>query len=259
MKLSVVIVNYNGEKYLKDCINSINENCKLIDTEIIVVDNDSSDESVNLIKKNYPEVILIESKENLGFARGNNLAVENSKGKYILLLNNDTILLNNLSDSIDILEHDKEIGVLGVKMLDGELNYNKSVGIFPKLLNLMFFSRLFCNGGEFLKGNFSKELIEVDWIQGSFLLIDKSLYLNVGGLDADYFMYVEDVDFCKKIERLKKKRVYYTAQSYIHYGGFNSTRKKQLIEGYIIYVKKHFNSLKPLALLFLNLKKKVLN
>lgn len=257
-KLSIIIVNYNGEKYIENCINSIHKYCSSVDYEIIIIDNNSTDNSVDLIKDYYPDSILIENEKNLGFAKANNLGVENSSGKYVLLLNNDTIMLNDISTSISILEKDKEVGLLGIKMLDKDLNYSKSSGNFPKLLSLMFFSKLFSNKKGFSDGAFSKELIEVDWIQGSFLLIPKLLYEKVKGLDEDYFMYVEDVDFCKKIQKIKKKIIYQSSQSYIHFGGFNSSKKKLLIDGYILYVKKHFGIFKPIGLLLLKIKKKVL-
>mgnify|MGYP006074830141 FL=1 len=253
--LSIIIVNYNGEKFLKNCIDSIYENCTSEDFEIIIVDNNSSDNSISIIKEFYPNCILIESKENLGFAKGNNLGVKNCNGKFVLLLNNDTILINDITDSISILEEDKEIGLLGIKMLDKDLNYEKSAGKFPKLLSLLFFSELFINTKNFLSGDFSKELIEVDWIQGSFLLTRKSLYSKVKGLDEDYFMYVEDVDFCKKIAKLDKKRVYYSKQSYVHFGGFNSSRKHLLIDGYTMYVEKHFIKYKLIAFFLLKVKR----
>lgn len=253
-KLSIIIVNYNGQRYLHKCINSIYKSCKSIDYEIVIVDNNSQDNSVDFIKSEYPDTTLIESDKNLGFAKGNNLGVKKSKGEYILLLNNDTILLNDLEESINILEKDKEIGVLGIKMLDKDLKYNKSCGKFPTLISLLFFSKLFLDKKGFSDGVFSESFIDVDWIQGSFLLTRKSLYEKVWGLDDSYFMYVEDVDFCKKIQKLGKRRVYYTNQSYIHFGGFNSSRKKLLVDGYILYVKKHFTTFKFLGLFALRLK-----
>ena len=91
MELSVIIVNYNGQNYLEKCIDSLFEKLKKISFEIVILDNNSSDDSCTFIKDKYPEVILIESKVNYGFGKGNNKAVEHSKGKYLLLLNNDTI------------------------------------------------------------------------------------------------------------------------------------------------------------------------
>ncbi|WP_299012650.1 glycosyltransferase family 2 protein [uncultured Polaribacter sp.] len=255
--LSIIIVNYNGEQFLKDCITSINKCCKNISYEIIIVDNASSDNSFNVLKELNSEIKLIKSKENLGFAKGNNLGVAKSKGKFVLLLNNDTVLLSDITNSINILEENKDFGVLSIKMLDKNSNYAKSAGRFPTILNLLFFSKLFLNKNGFSDGNFSNKLLEVDWVQGSFLLLSRSLYLKVNGLDEDYFMYVEDVDFCKKIKKLDKKVVYQSNQSYLHFGGFNPSRKKLLIDGYLLYVKKHFTIFKPLALLVLKFKKSI--
>lgn len=241
IELSIIIVNYNGLKYLKDCFDSIYTYCNDISFEIIVVDNNSSDESCDFIKKEYPKIILIESKENLGFAGGNNLGVKKAVGKYLLLLNNDTILLNTISPAITSLKEDESVGVVGVKMLNKNKEYLPSVGKFPSPLKLLKFSFLDEKRKEFLKGDFSKKQYFVDWVTGAFIVVSKELYQKVNGLDEDYFMYVEDVDFCKKIKNLGKKILFIPQVSYIHFVGFNSNREPKLINGYKIYANKHFN------------------
>jgi GT2 family glycosyltransferase len=256
-ELSIIIVNYNGDNYLEDCINSIYTCCKSIDFEIIIIDNNSKDGSVALLKREFPEIELIESAVNLGFAGGNNSAVKKASGKNILLLNNDTILLNDLSVALDELNKD-EVGVVSIKMLDKNKQYKKSVGKFPTIFSLMLFSKLYIKRQGFETGNFSNERYEVDWVEGSFLLTRRDYYIKLGGLTEDYFMYVEDVDYCKKIALLEKKRIYFPSISYVHYSGFNSTRNHRLIDGYKIYVNKYFTSLKPIALLILSLKKELL-
>ena len=120
MDLSIIIVNYNGKKYLNDCLSSIKTHCQGLMHEIIIWDNASSDNSIEFLEKNFKDdILLYKSNENLGFAGGNNAAAKYAKGKYLFLLNNDTILLNPLLPLINILEKDKEIGVLGAKMLNG--------------------------------------------------------------------------------------------------------------------------------------------
>lgn len=241
-ELSIIIVNYNGEKYLKNCFDSIYKKCSNINFEIVVIDNNSKDNSVSLIKNNYKKVKLIESKNNLGFAKGNNEAVKHANGKYVLLLNNDTILLNTISSAIKLLEQDKTIGAVGIKMLNGEKKYTASTGKFPSLKGISFFSSLNYKKNGFSSGNFKKDSIEVDWLAGCFVLLSKELYQQINGFDEDYFMYVEDVDFCKKIASKNKKRLFLTNLSYIHFGGFNPERQPQLIDSYFLYVKKHMNN-----------------
>ena len=135
-ELSIIIVNYNGEHYLENCINSIYTHCRNIDFEVVITDNNSKDNSVSIIINNYPEIILIESKENLGFAGGNNIAVKKSSGKNILLLNNDTVLQQNILPALNELNKDS-IGVVGIKMLDEKEEYLSSVGKFPNPLSLI--------------------------------------------------------------------------------------------------------------------------
>lgn len=246
--LSILIVNYNGRKYLQDCFDSIYKKCASINFEIIVVDNNSTDKSVVFIEENYPEINLIKSSENLGFAKGNNLAAKHAKGEFLLLLNNDTILLDNIEPAISILKNDTTIGAVGIKMLDKNKNLKKSTGKFPNLLSLVFFSKLYYSKKT------TEKLIDVDWIEASLLLTTRDVFNAVNGFSKDYFMYVEDVDFSKKIALLDKRRCYFSDISYIHFGGFNKSKHHLLIKGYKIYVQKHFKSYKRLGVFVLNLK-----
>jgi GT2 family glycosyltransferase len=247
VKLSIIIVNYNGEKYLDACIKSIYKNCHTFSFEIIVFDNNSTDNSIFFIEQNYPDVIIIESDKNLGFAKGNNKAVKNSNGEYVLLLNNDTILNNNLQKAIEVFESDDKIGVLGIKMLDDNKKFSISFGKFPTPLKLLKFSRLNYKSKDFLTGKFLNEnFVQVDWVSGAFLLTKKDYWNKVNGLDEDYFMYVEDVDFCKKISKTNKITVLVLSISFIHFIGFNSKREIRLIKGYFLYASKHFNKFEEL-------------
>ncbi|MBO0330932.1 glycosyltransferase family 2 protein [[Muricauda] lutisoli] len=242
-ELSIIIVNYNGAKYLQGCLDSVKNTCNGIDYEIIIVDNNSSDNSLDILKRKYAEeVCLIESKENLGFAGGNNLGVSKSNGKYILLLNNDTILLDKLEPLIKLIGDD-EIGAIGIKMLGKQREYRKSVGRFPSAFNLIKLSRLYYSSKSFKLGNFHKDSYTVDWIEGSFLLTRRQLWDKVGGLDDTFFMYGEDLDYCKKVSIQLKKCIYYTKCSYIHFGGYNAGRQKLLKKGFVKYLNKHAKGL----------------
>ena len=252
--LSVIIVNYNGEKFLKECFNSLYNNLANIQHEIIIVDNQSTDQSVIYIKENYPEIILIESEDNLGFGLGNNLGVKHAKGKYVLLFNNDTILLDPIDTAIEYLENHADVGTLGIKMLDANKNYLPAAGIFPNPLNLILFKKLFFSTPEFRTGNFKDNTYEVDWISGSFMLMKKELYESIGGFDKDYFMYVEDVDICKKIANKNLKRVFFPSLKYIHFVGFNTKKNPLIIKGYKTYINKHHKNIIENSILNLSLK-----
>lgn len=246
--LSIVIVNYNGKKFLKECFESIQQAFKKTSYEIIVVDNNSADGSSDWIKNNYPDIVLIQSKENLGFGKGNNLGVSHAKGKYILLLNNDTILLDPLDDLIDQLENNPKIGAIGIKMLDKNKNYLPSAGHFPNLLNILIFKKLFNTQKDFVTGNFNQKSYEVDWVTGSFVLLKKDTYHLIKGFDEDYFMYVEDIDFCKKINLIGLRNIFLPSYSYIHFVGFNKSRNLQIIDSLKLYIHKHIKN--PILRLF---------
>jgi GT2 family glycosyltransferase len=243
IELSVIIVNYNGFQFLKNCIDSLIINLKEINYEIIIFDNNSVDESIDFIKEKYPNVICIESKQNLGFGVGNNRAVSDARGDYLLLINNDTIVLDNLKPILEHLKSDDSIGVIGIKMRNKQKDYLQSAGNFPNPINMLQLKKLLHLGKEFEFGIFNKDSYEVDWMAGSFLMLSKQIYQEIGGFDYDYFMYVEDVDFCKKIADLGYKRIFLPYFSYIHFVGFSNSKNPQLIKGYGIYITKHCKGL----------------
>ena len=241
-QLSIVIVNYNGISYLEACFNSLNQKLNGITFEIIVVDNNSQDESCTYIKQNFPEVRLIESKENLGFGKANNLGVKNAKYDTILLLNNDTILQDQLLPAIETLNHNPENGIVAINMLDAQKQYIPAVGRFPSPLKMIKISLLSDQRTDFKTGKFQSELYDVDWVSGAFMLIRKSDFKRINGFDTDFFMYVEDVDLCKRLADIGKKCVFQSDLGYIHFVGFNKSREPMLLKGYEIYADKHFNS-----------------
>ena len=242
-ELSVIIVNYNGLKYLKECFESLILNLEDIIFEIIVYDNNSQDQSCIYIKDNFPQIHLIESKINYGFGKGNNEAVKKAQGNYLLLINNDTIVLDNLKPIIDFIKSEKNVGVVGINMLSANKDYIPAAGNFPNYRNMFRFQKLLDLGIEFKTGKFSKEHYQVGWLGGSFLLLSKETYNKIKGFDEDYFMYVEDVDFCKKIANIGLKRVFMPSLSYIHFVGFNTNKNPMLVKGYKIYIKKHFSGI----------------
>ncbi len=247
-ELSVVLVNYNGLLYLKDCIDALLLNLKNIDFEIIVTDNNSEDASCAYLKAHYPQIIVIESAVNLGFGKGNNEAVKQAKGKYVLLLNIDTIVLDPILPVLHFLKSDSSIGLIGIKMVDKNKKYLASAGNFPNFKNMFQMKKLLDIGTEFSTGIFTKLSYEVDWLSGSFLVLSTQLYREVGGFDEDYFLYVEDVDFAKKIANKGFKRVFLSNYSYIHFVGFNSSKNHLLVKGYETYIAKHCTGLNKIGL-----------
>lgn len=247
VELSVIVVNYNGLKYLKECFESLAHKLSGIAYEIIVIDNNSSDGSCAYLRQHFPQVILIESHINFGFGKGNNEAVKHAKGDYLLLINNDTIVLDNLLPVLDFLKSDDTIGTIGINMLNAEKQYIPAAGNFPSIRSMFQFVKLLDLGEEFKTGRFSKESYQVDWLGGSFLMLRKEVYQQIGGFDEDYFMYVEDVDFCKKIADIGLKRIFLPSLGYIHFVGFHQRKNPMLVKGYRIYIRKHFSGLSKAA------------
>ncbi len=223
-QLSIIIVNYNGENILDQCFNSIKKfiNCP---HEIILVDNASSDNSLTLVKNKFPYVHVIENEINLGFATGNNIGVKNAEGDFLLLLNNDTQLTNSILPAIDLFKSNEEIGVLG-----GQLKYQNgkiqpSYGYFHTPIRIVFSwlstnkNKWFPSALKRIETDISKytEVKEVDWVSGAFLLTRKTLWEKINGMDERYFMYVEDVDFCKRANYIGYKTIYSNKISAVHY------------------------------------------
>lgn len=245
MNLSIIIVNYNGKHYFDACLKSISEQTPF-EHEVIVVDNASSDGSAEHLRSNYPDIKLIQSERNLGFAGGNNLGARHATGRYLLLLNNDTILLSDLSQAVALMERDESVGVLGARMLGKKHEYRYSAGYFPEPWRLVRFSLLYRTYDGFRDGVFSQnaDCLPVDWIEGSFLLTPANVWRRLGGLDETYFMYIEDIDYARRVTDLGSRVVYCPKVSYIHFGGSNHERVGMITSGFRKYHQTHSGFIK---------------
>jgi len=250
MDVSIIIVNYNTSLLLQNCINSIVEKTVDIKYEIIVVDNDSKDESVQILEADFLTVQLIKSPVNLGFGRANNLGASTAKGKYLFLLNTDTLLINNaikvLFDFME-LENNLDIGACGGNLFNLDLTPNFSYSLkFPSLYNVFLYrSKL-----EFLKKNDSfnntGDVKEVSIIIGADFFVRKELFDSIDGFDPSFFMYVEDGELCYRIKKLNYRIVSVPTAKIIHLQGKSSTngfKLKMEYMGYLIFFKKHFSFL----------------
>jgi GT2 family glycosyltransferase len=247
--VSIIIVNYNTSKLLKECIESIYIKTHAINYQIIVVDNASSDESVSMIKLEFPEVQLIESKINLGFGKANNLGATYAKGEYLFLLNTDTLLINN---AINILytfmtnDLNKDVGICGGNLFNMDLTPNHSYSPqYPSLFNTFLYrSHL---AGLFKKVdifNSSGKNKDVAIIIGADMFIRKSIYEEINGFDPNFFMYFEDGDLSYRVKKAGYRIVSVPEAQIIHYQGKSSTTANKLImavSSNIYYFQKHFN------------------
>src|SRR3989344_6141718 len=191
MKLvSVVILNWNGENYIKDCLDSLKKQ-KYKNYEIIVVDNNSTDNSIKLFKKYFPKIKLIKNKENLGYSGGNNMGIQNSKGEYIILLNMDTLVDKDwLGELVKVAESDKYIGTCQSKIL--LFDKKNKINTAGNAINFLGFG--YCM--DYLKDkNEVNNIREINFSSGASILIKREVINKIGLLDKDFFLYGEDLDF----------------------------------------------------------------
>lgn len=228
--LSIVIVSWNTRDLLKDCLNSIYYYTKGITFEVFVVDNASSDRSADMVRQLFPDVSVISNQTNAGFAKANNQAIRISKGRYVSLLNPDTLLIEDVfSPLIKYADTKEEIGAIGPKILsrDGK---RIDKGCARRLPNLYFeFCRLSGLSGRFSKTRiFGSECTYtlhhtvsryVDGLSGSCMVVRRSTIDGVGLMDENQFMYGDDIDWCMRFLNAGWKIFYYADVSIIHYGG----------------------------------------
>jgi GT2 family glycosyltransferase len=206
------------------------------------VDNNSTDNSVNIIKDNYKKALLLESPINLGFSKGNNYGVKHANGSFILLLNNDTILKSDLKQSIDLMQNEKTIGLMGARMIGADGEYRHSAGRFPSPQRIAMISKMLEKRGFFNTGNFPQKTprngYHVDFVEGSFMLIKKNLWDEINGFDENFFMYGEDVDLCYRLRKSGYHVIYNPHVEYIHFSGFNPKRDLFIVKGILIFHRK---------------------
>jgi len=253
--ISIVIVSFNVEKLLKECIESIYAETRDAAFDIWVVDNNSRDNSVQMVRDNFPEVHVIDNDENVGFPKANNQAVVQSQSDYVLLLNPDTIIQDRAIDKmVAFMDSDPKVGVSGCRVLneDGSLQLacRRSIPT-PKVAfyRLSGLSRLFPNSKTMAKYNLTyldpNEPNEVDAVSGAFLLIRKDVVDAIGVLDENFFIYGEDMDWCIRAKHAGWKVMYYPDARILHYKGIgcSTNSRKTSYEFYramYLFHKKHF-------------------
>jgi len=257
MKLSVVIVNYNVRHFLKQCLNSVIKASEDIDTEIFVVDNNSADGSVEMIKKEFPAVKLIANDKNVGFSKANNQAIKQAKGEYILLLNPDTFVKEDTFRLVvEYMDKNPDVGGLGVKMIDGQGDFlpESKRGLptpmvaFYKMSGL---TKLFPKSKVFARyylGHLDEnEINDVEILSGAFMLLRKKVLDEIGLLDETFFMYGEDIDLSYRVLKAGYRNVYFPDTQIVHYKG-ESTKRGSLnyvvtfYKAMKIFVDKHYSS-----------------
>ncbi|MCF8241117.1 MAG: glycosyltransferase [Melioribacteraceae bacterium] len=255
--LSIIIVNYNVKEFLQNLFASIEKAAQNLSHEIIVVDNASDDGSRELLDEKYPDVKLIANKKNVGFGVANNQGLEIAKGKYILLINPDTIVKEDTFTSlIKFFENNPDAGMAGCKVLnpDGTLQLacrRSFPGPWVSFTKVAGLSKIFPKSKLFAQYNLTyldeNQSYEVDAISGAFMMMRKETYEKVGGFDPQFFMYGEDLDLCYRIKSAGFKVYYVHETEIIHYKGESTKRSsidetKVFYDAMMIFVRKHLSS-----------------
>lgn len=264
--LSIIIINYRTYEFTKQTIESVINKKHFFNYELIIVDNASGDNSLENLKKDYQEKIdtglikFIANTENKGFAYANNLALKQTKSKYILLLNSDTEIINNcLNKCLKFMETDKNIGALGCKVMLPDGTLDKACRRSYPNVNVSFYrmtglSYMFPKSERFNKYNLTyldeNGIYNVDCITGAFMLIRNKVIDQVGLLDESFFMYGEDIDYCYRLKENGWMIKYYGEAEIIHYKGASSKKQKSklLYEFYNsmqIFYNKHYQEEYP--------------
>lgn len=247
MKLSVVILNYNVRFFLELCLHSVRAATSNIESEIIVVDNNSTDGSCDMVKQLFPEVILIENKVNLGFSKGNNQGVEKSQGEYLCILNPDTVVAENTFIQLLNFSKTKEnIGIVGCKLIDGIGKFlpesKRNIPVVKVALQKIRGK----SKNYYAKHIQEEDVAKVDILVGAFMFMKRSVYKILKGFDEDYFMYGEDIDLSYKAMKEGFNNYYFGPSTVIHFKGESTLKDanytKRFYDAMQIFYKKHFKS-----------------
>lgn len=254
MQLSVIILNYNVRYFLEQCVLSVQEAIAAIDAEIIVIDNNSSDESVLMMKERFPDVKLIENKENFGFPKGNNIAVRQAKGKYVCILNPDTVVAEDTFVKIlAFAERQINLGIIGCKLIDGTgaflpeskrgipspwVAFTKIFGLYKIFPKTKLFNQYYA---QHLNEN---ETGKVEILVGAFMFLERKLYKDLEGFDENCFMYADDIDLSYRALQMKKDNYYFHETTVLHYKGESTIKDGKYMmrfqESMNFFYQKHF-------------------
>jgi len=262
-KLSIIIVNYNSSKELLVCIKSIRQYLTKIPYEILLVDNNSTDKSKELLKNNIKDIKKIFLQRNTGFAFANNYGIKKSTGEYILLLNPDTILIDSrIENMVQFLYKNSQVGVVGPDLISNTGEDHLPPNYFPllkhQIMEALFFHNYYLRYRkrcDQLKMKNHLKPYEVDWISGSCFLFRKEVFNKTGGLDEQFHIYAEDVDWCKRIQEKGWKIFVYLECQVVHQKGASTHKDycsliKNRYRSKRIYTRKHYAPLKYIFLHF---------
>jgi GT2 family glycosyltransferase len=253
MDISVVIVNWNTCDILRDCLKTIYEQTRHVAFEVIVVDNASSDGSPEMVRVEFPQVVLLANPTNAGYATANNQGIRIAQGRFVLVLNSDTLILDRALDKIlAFVEAHPEVGVLGCRVRNRDGTLQPTCFMFPSVLNMFLFAtclnQLFARSRFFGRERMTwwkrDDVRAVDVVTGCFMLVRQEAIRQVGLMDEDFFMYGEETDWCYRFRQAGWKVMFSPCAEIIHLGGASSARVAnemtlQLKAGVLQFMHKH--------------------
>ena len=251
--VTIIVVSWNTREVLRACLDSVYENAGAVDFEVIVVDNASVDGSAAMVANDFGRVRLIANSENRGFAAANNQGMALARGRYVLLLNSDTVMLDRaLEKTVAFAEAHREAAVVGCRVLNPDHTVQRTCAMFPSALNLLLSStyayKLFPKsrfwGRELMTYWDRSDIRPVDVVSGCFMLVRREAVTQVGGMDEAFFMYGEETDWCYRFYRAGWKALFVPSACIIHLGGAStrqaaSKMRLQLAGSILYFLKKH--------------------
>ncbi|MEN6426528.1 MAG: glycosyltransferase family 2 protein [Phycisphaerales bacterium] len=251
--VTIVIVSWNTREILRDCLRSVYENAGPADFDIIVVDNASTDGSVEMVRAEFAQVQLIANSDNRGFASANNQGIAVATGRYVLLLNSDTIVLDGaIAKTVAFADTHPDAAVVGCRVLNPDRTLQASCFLFPSILNMLlsatYLYRLFPRSRFFGRERMTwwdkRDARAVDVISGCFMLVRREAIEQVGPMDEGYFMYAEETDWCYRFQRAGWSNMYTPDGQIIHLGGQSTARVSapmtvQLRLSILRFIRKH--------------------
>ncbi len=238
IELSIIIVNWNTKDILQMCIESVYKTTQNISFDIIVVDNGSTDGSAAMVQKKFPRVKLIRNKRNLGFAAANNQGIKKAQGLFILLLNSDTIILDNaIRKTVEFMKRKSDAGAVGCKLLNPDYSLQHSCynfySFFKRVVVRKFIPKFFIplkyqrNLESLITSWDYSEVKEVDYVRGAFIMVRNEVFREVGLLDESFFMYGEEADLCLRMERAGWRVYFYPEAQIVHLKGASVKKRLQ--------------------------------
>jgi len=265
MDVSIVIVGWNISDLLRGCLSSVFDQTRGINFEVVYVDNASVDGSVEMVATTFPAVRIIRNQKNEGFIRASNQGIEASEGRYVLLLNSDTIILDNaIAKMVEFADAHPEAGAVGCKVLHPDGSLQRSCFMYPSIVNLIlsatYLYKLFPRSKFFGRGMMTwwdfDEVRQVQAVCGCCSLVRREVIKQVGLMDETYFFYGDESDWCYRFEKHGWKNMFMPHASIIHYGGATTKRmpdtfKLQLFGSYLIFMRIHRSRAAFLCMRFL--------